>query len=176
MAAQSYVFGPGSFIPEQLGNEVAAAGLPPCQVFGSNFPSPGKPAQFVELRFDPPLDAAQEAQLNGVVAAHVPNVPRRPRLLFAIWTDLGALTAAQKTAIWADLSAGNPPKFTQDRGANASSLLVLFTLQQLGGLSVSDKALCKQSAAAIFCLDNPAYLVHPAFDPTLNVPGDEPIP
>jgi hypothetical protein len=99
--------------------------------------------------------------------------PRKLRLLYSIYQDIGALTAQQKTNIANNLFAGTPPLFTQDKGEKAADLLVLWTLIQTGGLSNSNKNLVRQSAAAIYVLDNVNYLVHPSFDSSINVPGDE---
>jgi hypothetical protein len=119
-------------------------------------------------------DPARVASCNAFIAGWT-WVARRPRLLYDIYQSLGVLTAAQKQAIGNDLFGGSPPKFTQDKGPSAPSLLVLYTLIQTGNLSTGDKALVKQAAAAIYCLDNPRYLIAPAFDPSINVAGDEPV-
>jgi len=98
---------------------------------------------------------------------------RVPRVLYSIWQDIGALTGAQKTAIATDLFSGTPPKVSQDTGPNAPVLLTLSDLQKMAALSTADKQSAQRSAISIFTLDNPTYLVHPPFDPTINVPGDE---
>ncbi len=89
--------------------------------------------------------------------------------------NIGALTGPQQLAIATDLFGGVPPKFTSDAGEDSADLLVLYCLSQTG-LSTADKNLVKRSAAAIYTRDNPLYLTHPSFDPTILVAGDEPVP
>jgi hypothetical protein len=169
---------PAGYNTSQLDTEIRAAltlGATILNVYGSGFPFPGATiCPNVVIGFDPDITAQQLVTLNGVIAAHVPAGPRKPRLLLDVYNDLVALSAAQKTNINADLFVGSPPKFTGDTGSSQADLLVLWTLQQVGGLSVGDKTLVKLAAAAIYCLDNPKYLVHPSFDATILVPGDQP--
>src|SRR5262252_8864630 len=124
MATTTYgPYGPGSYNPAQLAGEIVAAGLPaPQDVQGSGYPAPGQPATSVAVVYAAPLTSAQVNTLDAVVAAHVPAGPRRPRLIFDVYNDVGALTAAQKNAVWTDLNAGTPPKWAQDRGTNAADL------------------------------------------------------
>jgi len=118
------------------------------------------------------LDALEIDTMDDVIAKH-DGRKRQPRVLYAIWKDIGALSGAQKQNIANDLFSGDPPKVTQDTGVNAPDLLILWTLQNSVSLSTTDKQSAQRSAMSIYTLDNPKYLVHPPFDPTINVPGDE---
>src|SRR3990167_8200106 len=56
-----------------------------------------------------PPTQAQIDQADTIIQAH-DGRPRRPRLCEDIVDDLEALTGAQKTAIWNDITGGVPPK------------------------------------------------------------------
>jgi len=183
MAEVRYSYGPddnaAGYNTVQLSTEITNAGLPTHQVYGSGYSGPGDPiCTDVQVGFDPDIDALQKTTLDGVIAAHVPQGPRRSRLIFDIYNDIGFLSAVQKTKIWDDLSPGNPPKWAKDRGMNAADLHIIWMLAtQLAVVSsAGDKNLCRQMLIAIYTQDNPNYLVHPPFDNTINIPGDEPIP
>ena len=179
MTTVLYPYGPGSYDTAQLDGEIIAAGLPaPAYLNGSGYTGPGSPATDIEIAYAAPLDAAQKALLDQTVANHVPAGPRRPRLIFDVYHDIGALTGSQKTKIWADLQSGTPPKWTQDRGPNAADLHILWLLAtQLSVVNTAaDKQTCQAMLMSIYTVDNPTFLVHPAFDTTINIPGDEPVP
>jgi hypothetical protein len=149
----------------RLQAEAAAAGLPVLHVNTS----PGT----VHVVMTRDLTAPEVTTLDGVVAAH-DGRPRRPRVLYNIYQDVNALTGAQKTNIGADLFGGSPPRVSTDTGPNAPDLLIIWTMRQLTSLAVADKRLLETDAISIYVLDNPTYLVHPSFDPSINLPGDEP--
>lgn len=91
--------------------------------------------------------------------------------LLALTTSLNALSATQKNAIWADVTSGNPPKWSKDVGANAAAIAVLQLLTTSGTLNAADILAAKIRGVAMYVQDNPNYLVNPAFDPSINVPG-----
>lgn len=126
----------------------------------------------VRLFFRDTATQAQKDLVNTIVNGWTWK-SRRARLLTDIRNDINALTATQKTNIRNDLLAGTPSKAQGDRGPGGDALLVLWTLQQVGGLSAADKVIVGVSAAALYARDNPTYLVNPTFDPTINVSGDE---
>ena|SRR5215216_1968234 len=170
MAEQTYQRTAPGADPAKLQAELIAAGLPVLYVNGG-----GDQVYVVTSR---ELTPAEVTTLDAVIAAH-DGRPRRRRKLYDVYQAIGALSPAQKTAISGDLFGGSPPKFTQDEGADAADLLVLWTLQQVGGLSTTDKNLVKQAAAAIYVRDNVTYLVNQTFGgavAAINVPGDEVIP
>jgi hypothetical protein len=101
---------------------------------------------------------------------------RRKRTLLSILDSLNALTAAQKTAIGNDLFTMPDPKALTDAGPNAVGIFTLYWAVNTGGISPADKNLAKLYAAAYWAQDNPKAFVNPPYDPTINVPGDEPIP
>lgn len=96
----------------------------------------------------------------------------RGRLLGDIISDLNALTSAQKTAVWNDLTSGSPAKWELNNGFNASAIAVLKFVVSLASLSAADVVAAKIFGVAMYCQDNPVYLVHPAFDSSINVPGE----
>ena len=91
-------------------------------------------------------------------------------LLF-LENSLKALTQAQKTAIWNDFTSGNPQKWSTDTGPNAPSIAICHLLGTSGTLNATDLSNCKMESVAFYVMDNPNYLVHPPFDPSINIPG-----
>ena len=122
------------------------------------------------VHYGPGATAQQISQGNATAATFDPAT-YVTRTLFDLVTALNALTAAQKTNVSADLFGGSPPKFALDAGPNAGALLAIYYSTQTATLSTADKNTAKLYAAALYAQDNPAYLITPAFDPTINVPG-----
>ncbi|MDE2097179.1 MAG: hypothetical protein KGL39_08025 [Patescibacteria group bacterium] len=115
-------------------------------------------------------NAQQQTPLDYTTS--ISPTARVPRTLPAIYADLVALTAAQKTNAWADLSSGTPAKYLDDNGTEPGAIAVLDWAVRFSGLGTAAVTDAKMRIAAIYCRDNPLYLVKPAFDPTINVPGD----
>lgn len=99
---------------------------------------------------------------------------RRPRTLLAIRADLLALSASQRAAVWAAFTSGSPPLFATDAGPNAAAVYCLWVLGKSGSLPAADVNEARVGAVAMYAQDNPGWLVNPAFDPSISVPGDEP--
>lgn len=178
----TYTYGPGSYDPVQLQGEVEAAGLPaPAYMGGSGFTVPGGPATYVDVAFDHQLTPSQKEQLDGVVAAHVPLGPRKIRPLWAIRADVAALSPGQFQNVWNDLSApvAGPPaiprKYLTDYGDNAGSIFVFDWALYTSGPTAAEKRSGQISLTAMYVQDNPSYLIHPVFDPSITIPGDEPV-
>lgn len=108
-------------------------------------------------------------------ASHLRRVPRRPRNPAELRTAINALTAQQKNAIWADLNGGNPPKWSTGTGASVRAMIVLHWAASSITLLPADVNEARLRMAVLWVMDNPNYLVQPAFDRTINVPGDAPI-
>lgn len=98
---------------------------------------------------------------------------RGPRPLYAIYVDLQALSTAQKTEVWTDLTSGTPKKYFLDAGPNAAAIGALDWAATDSGATPVALTAARLRIAAAYVQDNPAYLVHPAFDPGINVPGDQ---
>lgn len=116
-------------------------------------------------------DEALDETDPAVVAFRAP--PRQPRALYAIYTDLQGLSATQKTTVWNDLSSGAPKKYLLDTGRNAAGIAALDWGVTDSGAAAASLLAAKLRLAAMYVQDNPRYLVAPAFDPTINVPGDQ---
>jgi hypothetical protein len=106
--------------------------------------------------------------------------PHRPRPLWQIRADIQALTPAQWSNIWADLSApvsGGPPrKYLTDYGANVAGIFVFDWSLYVSGPTAAQQQAGQISLVAMYTQDNPNFLVHPPFDSSIFVPGDEPVP
>lgn len=108
------------------------------------------------------------------------------RSLLAIYTDLAALTSPQKIAIWTDFTSGSPPRWSRDgddgqtHGTHAPALAVAavgaIDMHTSAGFTAAEQLSARLRMVAIYLLDNPKYLVNPAFDPTINVKPYTPTP
>ena len=98
---------------------------------------------------------------------------RRPRTLYAIYTDIGALSAGNQATIWTDIISGSPPKWSLDAGQNAAAIMALHWSAANSGASAANLNDAKRRLVAAYCQDNPGYLVNPVFLPAVNIPGDQ---
>lgn len=96
---------------------------------------------------------------------------RKPRTLLAIHADVMALSKPQLDAVWADLSSGTPEKHLKNSGPNTPTI---FALHCVGKIGSAPDTHTQVGIIVFFVADNPAYLVNPAFDPTINIDGSEP--
>ncbi len=110
-------------------------------------------------------------ETNAEVVAY--RVRYRSRKLFDIYTDIGNLTALKQAAVWTDITTGNPPLWSQDRGANAGAIMALHWSAVNSGAVAAALNDAKRRLVALYCQDVPDYLVAPAFDPTINISGKE---
>lgn len=101
------------------------------------------------------------------------------RRLLAIFNDLSALTAAQKTAVWADFTASvivdgvTAPRWSHDRSPDAGAIAAASIPAIDEGLTGATLTNARLKMVSIFVRANPLYLVNPSFDATINVPGFE---
>lgn len=125
---------------------------------------------YSSMRIEPDVDI----QPGDIIQA-TPFVPtiRRKRPLLDIITALNALAGTQKTNVWSDITSGSPPKWATDAGPNAAAIAVMQFVATTSTLNATDILNAKIRGVAMYCQDNPTYLVAPAFDPTINVPGDQ---
>lgn len=126
------------------------------------------PLATLPTTFDPwTYDAANKL----AVAAH-----RKPLPLYTIYTNLKALTVAQQTAIWNDISSGVPAKYLLDTGPNTAAIAALdWSVTDSGAMGAALTA-ARFRIVTCYVQDVPKYLVNPIFAPTVNVPGDQPAP
>lgn len=168
MASYQFVLmAPKQYNTEPLKVQLIAAGIPVDYINGD----PSTNSIVVVTTRDLTTDEVNTAA--GIVATY-DGRPRRARTIYAIYAELATLTQAQRDAIWADLSAGNPPKLALDAGPNTASVFTMHFLgASVGGLTAAEKNEAKRRGVAFYVQDNPAYLVRPSFAPTVNVAGDE---
>lgn len=102
-----------------------------------------------------------------------PVVFKTRRSLIDIYQDLGALTAGQKGAVWGDLGSGSPRKYLLTDGLNTAAIGALDWSATDSGAVGNALTAARMRIAAMYTQDHPDYLVHPAFDPSINVPGDQ---
>lgn len=129
---------------------------------------------------------SQKERVRAVVAAnwvhpyHLPGTSHWRRE-FGLYAD-SPMHAPAKGALslrrfrldpgWSDITSGSPPKWSTDSGPNAAAIAVLTLLGASAALSAADVLEAKLRGVAMYCADNPAYLVNPVFDPTINIAGD----
>ncbi len=91
----------------------------------------------------------------------------------AIYAALSTLTATQKTNIWTAFSAGSPALWSTDDGPNAGAIGIGFGIvaNLASAMTTAQLTDMKLRAVTAYVLDNPEWLVHPAFDATINLPG-----
>lgn len=101
-----------------------------------------------------------------------PPLPRRkPRPLREVHDDVMALSKTQRDTIWADVSMGTPEKYLLDAGQHIPQIIALHCVGKIGQ-APDDHT--QAGIMVFYALDNPRYLVMPAFDPSINIPGDMP--
>ena len=130
------------------------------------------------VQYDPSATQAQRDQ-GDALAASFDGKARQSRPLWAIRGDIQALTTTQWGKVWADLSAASGPvprKYLADTGPNTATVFcydhIIFVV---GGTTAQVKA-GQVSLTACYVQDNPAYLIQPPFDQTINLSGLEPVP
>jgi len=151
-----------------LASEITRKGIPIISVSGPPW----------TVAYDPSATQAQKDQGDALAAAF-DGKDRQPRPLWAIRGDVQALTTAQFNATWADLSApvsGQAPrKYLMDYGPNASAIFVFDWALYVSGPTAAQQKAGQISLAAMYVQDNWAYLIQPAFDPSINISGLEPV-
>jgi hypothetical protein len=154
-----------------LVGKLTAAGLPVLDVQTSE----AYPGQII-LVSDNDLTQAQKDQASGIVAGWDPR-PRISRPLYAIYSDLTALTAAQQTAVWTNISAltNGVERYLFDTGPNTAAIVVMDWGVKSSGAVGAALTAARFRIVAMYVQDNPKYLVNPSFASTVNVPGDQPI-
>ena len=157
----------------RLATEITAAGLPLAAEAGVMGPDAADNVRVTTTRA---LTPSEKTTLDNVVAAH-DGRPRRLRPLWAIRADVQALSAAQWTNVWNDLSAAAPPvprKYLSDYGVNAGPIFVFDWSLYVTGPTAAQQKAGQISLVAMYCQDRPNYLVNPPFAPLVSIPGDEP--
>lgn len=148
--------------------ELIAAGVPVEYINGS-----GSDVMIVTTR---DLTNPEQVTLTNIVAAH-DGRPRTARALYLIYGDLLALSVAKKSSVWADISAGNPRKYFTGTGRNVAAIAAIDALiANVTTMTAPQLTDSRLRLVSMYVQDNPKYLVNPAFDATINISGDEPIP
>lgn len=136
----------------------------------------------VQTFWSGPLSAGDLTTLNNFMASYAPAPNGAPRTMFAIATDIFALSGSlptpaagtQKAHIIADLFGGSPPKWQLDAGSNAAAMAAVYAaLTASNGLATFNAAQ-QLIMAAMYVQDNPNYLWHPSFDTTIAIGGRSP--
>ena len=163
------VFMPANPNTSELLAQLQSAGLPAVDIQTSS----AYPGQVIAV-CSSELTSPQSTRLGNLVTAWDPR-PRIDRPLYQIYNDLSALTTTQQSNIWTDFSSGTPPKYLLDAGDNAAAIVVLDWVVRKSGATGAALLDAKLRAVTMYVQDNVDYLVTPAFDTTINVPGDMPV-
>lgn len=97
-----------------------------------------------------------------------------PRPYIEIKNDLALLSSAQKQLIWDDLMTVDATGLKKINAQGKDKADVLDVWEFIGTrvtLTAVNLAELKLRAVTVFVEANPLYLVHPPFDPSINVPG-----
>ena len=167
--AQLYLYPIKPVSSPALEAEIAAAGLPIAPL------GVAVDQDSIRIAMKRELAGPEPAELDEIVFAHVPPVPRGPRPLWDIREDILALSGPQISAVWADLSGGTPKKMALDTGPNAAAIWVMEWSATFGPANAQDRNEAKIRVIAFWCQDNPQDLVHPPYDNSINIPGDQPV-
>jgi len=149
--------------PAALHQQIAAKGIPVVGVSGPPW----------IVTYDPSATQAQKDQGDALAAAF-DGQDRRYRLLTNIYQSIQALTAAQRTNIWTDLSApyaGSPRRYLSTAGINAGPIFSEdWDANQTTG---NQRDSSRMRIEAMYTQDNCFYLDRPVFDNTISVLGVE---
>lgn len=144
---------------------MVAAGIPIVRINVAN----GTPV----ATYSRALTGPETTTANGIIANAIYQV-RRPRTLLAIYNDLQALSTTQKNNVWTALIAGTPQLWATDTGPNAAALAAIqWGGTVASGIPAASITEAKIRGAMMYVQDNPRWLEHPTFDPTINISGDE---
>jgi hypothetical protein len=94
--------------------------------------------------------------------------------LSSLYQSVAALSQTQRNNIWADLSAPatpTPRKYLTDYGTNASAIFTMDYLLYVVGGTAAQVDSGRNDIISFWTQDNPQYLINPAFDPSISVPG-----
>src|SRR5215469_4032071 len=130
------------------------------------------------VTYDPSATQAQKDQGNQI-ASTWPTTVYQTRALVPIRNDLNALSLARRHAIFNDLwsiPAGQAEtKILLDNGPNAPAIWGFYMWNEIGLLNSTQLDTNQTYVTCLYVQDLPFYLVNPSFDPTLNIPGIEPM-
>lgn len=164
---------------ERAANLMAAKGIPLDFISSDGFA--------LAATLKPEATPQQQAQADAICAeTGVSNW--RPRPLRDIIAAVNALSGANKTAVWNDLSGGTPPKYKtveEDAGYGIAPVDLVHGMIQPGGLlagvgtaqqRTDATTLCRVEIAAMYVRERPFYLRTPSFASGVDIPGDEAVP
>jgi hypothetical protein len=144
---------------------------------------PGSAVTGVYAEQQPGIADEMLPDTDAAVVAYL-TPPRTRRNLFLIAGDVFKLTGTlnpltgQKALIAADLFAGNlatgSQKWQTNIGPNAAAMLAVYAAGTAANGVTTFNGAQQMILTAMYCQDNPRYLVAPTFDNTINVPGDQP--
>ena len=125
-----------------------------------------------------PPGTPQNIQDQGnAIAATWPTTLYRSRLMWDIAQQLQQMDPQKLNEIYGDLWVNTwPPKLVKSEGANSSGIFAMYGTWQFAGTSPGDADICRLYGTAMYIQDNPTYCINPSFDPSISVPGWEPVP
>jgi hypothetical protein len=124
---------------------------------------------------DPPVPPADQATIDGLVAGWSWE-NWQPRALYSIFDDVNALTPGQRTNVQTDIGANQFAKVRSLRPPQDGAAMALHWAMKLNGATAVERTDACMRLACLYAQQNPTYLEKPAFDPTINVPGNEVVP
>jgi len=159
------------------GTKLAAVAALDMQIASKGVPLIGISGPPWVITFDPSATQAQKDQANAIAAAF-DGKNRVYRDLSDIRASLQALTTAQFTNVWNDLSGpapGVPRKYLADLGPNVAAIFVFDWSLYVSGPTAAQQKAGQISLAALYLQDLPYYLDGPPFDSSISVLGVKPV-
>jgi hypothetical protein len=130
----------------------------------------------VRVDYLPEATAEQIAQGDDIVTT-LDVTKMRPRAMFDIYGDIKALSAQKQAAIAADISANSYEKLKAMHPPQDAPVAVLhWCVTSLAAATQTERYDAYARIEAMYAQQFPDYLVGPAFDTSINIPGDEPVP
>jgi hypothetical protein len=171
MAATLPLNPPGCAPGERLDAELRRQAVP---ILGVSVTVPPSGPRVAAVHY--PDGTSQADQDRGdAIAAGYDLRDAQLKSLSQLYQDVQALTAAQRTNLWTDLSASAlpeaPRKYLTDYGPSAASIFVMDWIVFVLKPTAAQMTAAQNDIMAFYIGDNPQYAINPVFDTTINLPG-----
>jgi hypothetical protein len=130
------------------------------------------------VRIDYTSEATEsQIQQGNAIVMTLDVTLKQSRPLWAIYTDIVALSIVSQDRIRADMATDSYAKVRALRPPQDGPALALhWAVVSLQGATQAEKRDAMMRMASMISQQNPQYLVNPPFDETISIPGDEPVP
>jgi len=123
----------------------------------------------------PPVPPADQATIDNLIAGWSWE-NWSPRGLYSIFDDVNALTAGQRANIQTNVQSNQFAQVRALRPPQDGAAMALHWSMRLNAGTATERTDACMRLACMISQQNPSYLVNPAWDVTINVPGEEILP